>query len=89
MSSLEAPSSLVVLLFGPLSLRARADRVRVPVSAVPTTCAALRVALEGAYPELTELLPLHRFAINGHFQEEGATVGPGDEVALIGMVSGG
>jgi len=89
MSSLEPPMHLPILLFGPLSLRAGVDRVEVPVKRFPLTCADLRVALAGAYPSLAELLPLHRFAVNGHFQPEGAPVGPEDEVALIGMVSGG
>jgi molybdopterin converting factor small subunit len=78
-----------ILLFGPLATRAGAGRIAVPVAELPVTCQALRDALVQAHPELAEALPLHRFAVNARFAGEDGVVREGDEVALIGMVSGG
>jgi molybdopterin converting factor small subunit len=78
-----------VLLFGPLAARAGAGRVSVPVPALPLSCGALREAVAQAHPELSDSLPLHRFAVNARFVPEDHPVEAGDEVALIGMVSGG
>ncbi len=78
-----------VLLFGPLAARAGADRVTVPVPGLPLPCEAVREAVARAHPELSESLSLHRFAVNARFVPEDHPVEAGDEVALIGMVSGG
>jgi molybdopterin converting factor small subunit len=53
------------------------------------SCETLREALARSHPELAESLPLHRFAVNAKFVGDEDVVREGDEVALIGMVSGG
>ena len=81
--------TLDVLLFGPLASRAGTGQITLSVEGFPVSCAALRKALARSHPELAESLPLHRFAVNGRFVGDEDVVREGDEVALIGMVSGG
>lgn len=78
-----------VLLFGPLAARAGSGRVAVEVSAPEATCAVVRRELERSHPALATALPAHRFAVNTRFVGEDEPIHDGDEVALIGMVSGG
>jgi len=77
-----------VLLFGPERAAVGADRVRVPL-ADERTCAALRAGLAAAAPALAPALATARFAVNSRFVADSYGIGEGDEVALIGMVSGG
>jgi len=81
--------TLDVLLFGPLASRAGTGQITLSVEGFPLSCAALRASLARAHPELAESLPLHRFAVNARFVGDEDVVREGDEVALIGMVSGG
>jgi molybdopterin converting factor small subunit len=79
--------TLRVKLFGP---EAKAAGTReVAVTPVAGTCAALRQALAEKYPALSPLLANCRFAVNHEFVELDHTVKESDEIALIGMVSGG
>jgi molybdopterin converting factor small subunit len=78
-----------VLLFGPMAARAGTGRIRVRLPEAPPTCSSLREALARDRPELADHLPLHRFAVNARFAGEETVIREGDEVALIGMVSGG
>jgi molybdopterin converting factor small subunit len=77
-----------VLLFGPeadaLGRREAPVEVREPV-----TCARVKDALALAHPALTPFLPTGRLAINACFAAPETPIAPGDEVALIGLVSGG
>jgi molybdopterin converting factor small subunit len=77
-----------VLLFGPHA--AAAGRGMVEVSLPDqSTCAALRDGLESQYPALRPLLGSSRVALNQRFAAPDAAITPRDEVALIGLVSGG
>ena len=77
-----------VLLFGPERAAANADRVRVTL-ARDCSCAALRTGLALAVPPLAKSLAAARFAVNSAFVPDSHEIKQGDEVALIGMVSGG
>ncbi|MBL9001559.1 MAG: MoaD/ThiS family protein [Phycisphaerae bacterium] len=77
-----------VLLFGPERDAAGVDRVRVEIDG-ELTCAALRAALGTGTPALLPVLRCARFAVNGRFADDAHRIGAGDEVALIGLVSGG
>lgn len=81
-------SSVEVLLFGPAARAAGAAtaRVRVPD---PATVRGVLQALAVQRPEIAFALPGARLAVNHAFVPADATVRPGDEVALIAMVSGG
>lgn len=77
-----------VLLFGPAARAAGTASacVRVPD---PATVRGVLQALAAQRPEIAFALPGARLAVNHAFVPADATVRPGDEVALIAMVSGG
>ncbi len=81
-------SSVEVLLFGPAARAAgsASARVRVPD---PATVHGVLQALAVQRPEIAFALPGARIAVNHAFAQADAAVRPGDEVALIAMVSGG
>lgn len=77
-----------VLLFGPEA--AATGRRELMVDLDPgATCAALKQALGRAEPALLPFLESGRIALNSNFADPADPVTPDDEVALIGMVSGG
>ena len=77
-----------VKLFGAEAEAAGADSVAIKV-AERATCADLREALKSASPGLAPLLDHARFAVNSAYVPDATIVQNGDEVALIGLVSGG
>ena len=80
--------TIEVAIFGPQARLVRRSPVRVTLEP-PATCERLRAKLADAEPELAPSLPQSRFAVNHEFANEGQQIEEGDEVALIGMVSGG
>ena len=79
---------LTVLLFGPQAALAGARELRLPLDS-GATVAQVRAALGAACPALAPSLPASRFAVNHAFAAETDPVAASDEIALIGMVSGG
>ncbi len=77
-----------VRLFGPSADALGAAHVTVRVEG-EVTCLTLRTALGRDVPALTPYLDAGRFAVNHAFARESQRIRPGDEVALIAMVSGG
>lgn len=77
-----------VLLFGPQAKLAEAKELVVDVDA-PATAADVIAAIVVACPELAESMSVSRLAVNHEFAAPGTIVAEGDELALIGMVSGG
>ena len=80
---------VVVKLFGPAAQKAGAREVRLSMDADRPTCAAVRAALARAEPRLAGIVQAARLAVNQEFAGDDDRVLPGDEVALIAMVSGG
>lgn len=78
-----------VLLFGPAANAVGQRCVEVELPATSPTVANLRQALGAAYPALGKFLPPSRLAVNHEFAAEDRVVAPMDEIALVGMVSGG
>ena len=78
-----------VLLFGPERTAAGQDRIAVEFASAPVTCAAIRARLGEQMPTLRPHLACSRFAVNGEFASDDAAVHERDEIALIGLVSGG
>lgn len=78
-----------ILLFGPERAAAGMDRATVSVPSLPSTCAHIRRLLSEKYPALRPHLAANRFAINGEYAGDNAIIQEQDEVALIGLVSGG
>ncbi len=78
-----------VLLFGPQATLAGTRSIEVDVATDSPTATDILTALQEAAPALTGSLTSSRLAINHEFAAHDQIVQPGDEVALIGMVSGG
>jgi molybdopterin converting factor small subunit len=81
--------TITIKLFGPLSRTAGRAELAVDCPANHPTCAAVRQSLAAAEPRLADLLPACRFAVNHSFVSEDHQIAAGDEVALIGLTSGG
>jgi MoaE-MoaD fusion protein len=79
---------IVIRLFGPEAQRLGRREVAVN-AAEPVTCGALTDLLGKQHPELAANLPRCRLAVNHKFADRDDLVREGDEVALIGQVSGG
>ncbi len=80
---------ITVKVFGPEATAAGRREVTVAVEAERPNCAELRRALAEAEPALAPRLDHCRFAVNNDYAAEDQRIGPDDEVALIGPVSGG
>lgn len=78
-----------VLLFGPLADAAGADRVRVDLPNDQATANGVLAALHEAHPALRSGLGGCRLAVNHAFAQGPTPIRESDEVALIGLISGG
>ena len=76
-----------VLLFGPQAQLAGTREVTLSVE--PPTAGGVLNTLANEENSLAASLPVSRLAVNHEFVDEDHPIHPGDEVALIGMVSGG
>ena len=81
-------STIVVKLFGPQARLAGAREVQVEL-ARPATAGNVLAALAERVPALAASIASSRLAVNKAFAQPADPVGPADEVALIGMISGG
>ena len=77
-----------VLLFGAEAAAAGAREVNVDIDDDAITADELKDHLTAAYPGLSGV-PTCRIAVNQQFVGGSDKVAPGDEIALIGPVSGG
>lgn len=77
-----------ILLFGPQAKLAQRDRVTIELGADTTVSQAL-LTLRDTVPELAESLNVSRLAVNHEYACADDRLAEDDEVALIGMVSGG
>lgn len=80
---------LTVRLFGPEAKAVGTSSITVDAPRGRMTCAELRALLARAEPRLAASLRSARFAVNHAFADDDITVGDEDEIAIIGMVSGG
>ena len=78
-----------VKLFGPMRLTVGEGELSLALEANPATCAALRAEIRAQEPRLAGLIDGCRFAVNGRFADDEHILSDGDEIALIGFVSGG
>jgi MoaE-MoaD fusion protein len=81
--------TITIHLFGPLRAAAGRRDVSIEIGSGRATCGDIRARLTEGEAGLAPLLPACRFAVNHQFAGEDQEVGEGDEVALIGMTSGG
>ncbi len=82
--------SVTVRLFGPQRAMVGSDRITLTTDGGPwISCAALRGLIVEAQPALRGSIGASRFAVNDEFVDDSYRVCKEDEVALIGLVSGG
>jgi molybdopterin converting factor small subunit len=77
-----------ILLFGAEAKAIGRDSAQVEVP-VGSTCQTIKEHLAEAHASLRPFLKSARFAVNSEFAPLDQVIRQGDEVALIGMVSGG
>lgn len=78
-----------VALFGPQAALAATREVELRLPSERATAADVLSALAEATPALRDSLPSSRLAVNHEFAALERVIEAGDEVALVGMVSGG
>lgn len=78
-----------VLLFGPQAAMAQADRIAINLDSATATAGQVLSALRQAAPTLAPSLDTSRLAVNHAYAYADDPITRDDEVALIGMVSGG
>jgi molybdopterin converting factor small subunit len=78
-----------IKVFGPQAQAVRCRDLSLELDQPTATCADLRRALAEAQPVLRSTLPASRFAVNNVFAHDGQAIAATDEIALIGLVSGG
>lgn len=81
--------AIEVQLFGPQAQLAGKRTVRVETPRGTLSAGDLLAILSESEPVLAESIPLSRIAVNHEFAAPDQQINAGDEVALIGMVSGG
>ena len=81
--------TVTIKLFGPLSRAAGRSELALTIEHERPTCGEIRTRLFTEEPLLAALLPACRFAINHVFAADDCPIAEGDEVALIGLTSGG
>jgi molybdopterin converting factor small subunit len=76
-------------LFGPMRVAVGEGELSLSLRGDAATCASLRAEIRAREPRLAGLIDGCRFAVNGRFADEEQVLAEGDEIALIGFVSGG
>jgi molybdopterin converting factor small subunit len=81
--------TVIIKLFGPLGRASGRNELVLAVEHGRPTCGEIRVRLATGEPLLADMLPACRFAVNHVFVADDHEIAEGDEVALIGLTSGG
>lgn len=82
-------TQVTVKLFGPQAKLAGRETVTLSLESAEPTCRDVHQALAEAEPALAPSLPSSRLAVNHEYVNDDQRVSERDELALIGMVSGG
>ncbi|MFZ1933206.1 MAG: MoaD/ThiS family protein [Thermoguttaceae bacterium] len=82
-------NTFTIKLFGPMGRAVGQREIKLSIDADRVTCAELRAWLSKCEPRLASLLPACRLAVNCQFAIDDQPITQGDEIALIGFVSGG
>jgi molybdopterin converting factor subunit 1 len=79
---------VVLRLFGPAREIVGAASVELPLPR-GGTAADVVTALEAEHPDLADLLPRSRVAVNLEYVDRATPLAPGDEIAILPPVGGG
>lgn len=77
-----------VRLFGPEAKAVGESELTLDLPA-GASCADLRTEIRNQHPSLNGSLDHARFAVNSEFSDDSQVITENDEIALIGLVSGG
>ena len=81
---------LTIQLFGPEAQATGTRQVTLSLDDTPTpTAACVRAALADQFPQAAAQINACRLAVNTEFAKDDDPINSGDEIALIGQVSGG
>lgn len=80
---------LQVLVFGPQAHSVGTDRLLIVDIHFPITAGELMTKIASVYPDLAASIGVSRIAINHEFAASDCLIGSGDEVAIVGLISGG
>lgn len=80
---------VVVRVFGPQAALAGSRQLTVQLPGETASAGAVRQQIALGFPKLAGSVHQSRMAVNQAFVADDAPIGPADEVALIGSVSGG
>lgn len=83
------PIQVTVKFFGPQAQLAGVRETVIELTGDPPSVRDVRRTIAQGFPKLVDSLPASRIAINLEFAGDDDPVRPGDEVALLGMLSGG
>lgn len=78
-----------VRLFGQQAELMAAREISVPVTESALTATSLLKAIAEAYPDLQQSLPVSRLAVDHQYIDDTQVIDPSQEIALIGLISGG
>lgn len=85
----QSKGELQVLVFGPQAQAVGASSVAVTGVTLPTTASVVLELLAEQHVELNSSIKISRLAVNQKFASDETEIQLGDEVALIGLISGG
>ncbi|MBB3209653.1 molybdopterin converting factor small subunit [Rhodopirellula rubra] len=85
----EIIGELQVLVFGPQARTVGTDRMKLGKTKFPITADALMSRIVETYPNLSSSIGVSRLAVNHEFVESNSLINAQDEVALVGLISGG
>lgn len=88
-ASEQSTGVLHVLVFGSQAHSVGTDRLDIDDLQFPTTVVELMTKIATVYPAIASSLGVSRIAINHEFAAGDSEIRVGDEVALIGLISGG
>lgn len=82
-------SELVIRVFGPQAQLVNDSVLHLGNLALPVTAETLLTRIGQTYPVLEDSVRQSRLAVNHQFASESDVISGGEELALIGLVSGG
>lgn len=82
-------AELTVLVFGPQALLVGGETLTLRNITLPTTAAELLTRIGENYPALRDSVRHSHLAVNHRFAEGTEPISGAEEIALIGLVSGG
>ncbi|MEL6895274.1 MAG: MoaD/ThiS family protein [Planctomycetota bacterium] len=82
-------AKIEVKVFGPQAESIGEQVMEISVPQLPVSSEDVLAAIPNHYPRLSDSMRVSRLAINHAFARPGQMIRAEDEVALIGMISGG